>query len=161
MKKSFRLSDKGFSLVELIIVIAIMAVLVGVVGAQVIPYMNNSKKAKDIQILSAIATAGVSAYSFHADSAENVDTMVVTIEAGTGGDVYTCDVTAAQNIADEMKNLVSNNYVTDAHRFFESKEYRATVKIFVTFDFENGHVEVVANDGAADIYNDNSILGRL
>lgn len=32
--------EKGFSLVELIIVMAIMAILVGVVASQVIPYME-------------------------------------------------------------------------------------------------------------------------
>ena len=56
-----KLNNKGFSLVELIIVIAIMAILVGVVGTQVIPYLENSRKAKDQQILSAWNTAAVSA----------------------------------------------------------------------------------------------------
>lgn len=58
--------NKGFSLVELIIVIAIMAILVGVVGTQVVPYLNKSKVAKDQQLLSAFATAAVSAYSMKA-----------------------------------------------------------------------------------------------
>ena len=39
--------NNGFSLVELIIVIAIMAILVGIVGTQVIPYINKSREAKD------------------------------------------------------------------------------------------------------------------
>lgn len=55
--------NKGFSLVELIIVIAIMAILVGIVGTQVIPYINKSKVAKDQQVLNSISTAGVAAYS--------------------------------------------------------------------------------------------------
>ena len=38
-----KLNNKGFSLVELIIVIAIMAILVGVVGTQVIPYLERSR----------------------------------------------------------------------------------------------------------------------
>jgi len=42
-----KLNNKGFSLVELIIVIAIMAILVGVVCPQVIPYLERSRKAKD------------------------------------------------------------------------------------------------------------------
>lgn len=58
-----KLNNKGFSLVELIIVIAIMAILVGVVGSQVIPYLENSRKAKDQQVLSAWNTAAMSAYS--------------------------------------------------------------------------------------------------
>jgi type IV pilus assembly protein PilA len=48
---------KGFSLVELIIVIAIMAILVGVVAATVIPYLEKSRKAKDQQQISDINTS--------------------------------------------------------------------------------------------------------
>ncbi len=63
--------EKGFSLVELIIVIAIMAILVGIVGSQVLPYLNKSREAKDQQILSAWVTAATSAYASNA--AELVD----------------------------------------------------------------------------------------
>ena len=48
--------EKGFSLVELIIVMAIMAILVGVVASQVIPYMEKSRQSKDQQQLSSLAT---------------------------------------------------------------------------------------------------------
>lgn len=53
--------EKGFSLVELIIVMAIMAILVGVVASQVIPYMEKSRQSKDQQQLSSLATNVVSA----------------------------------------------------------------------------------------------------
>lgn len=46
MKKE--MNNKGFSLVELIIVIAIMAVLVGVLAPQYLKYVNNSKVSTDI-----------------------------------------------------------------------------------------------------------------
>ena len=46
--KNEKKDNKGFSLVELIIVIAIMAILVGIVGTQVIPYINKSKIEKVI-----------------------------------------------------------------------------------------------------------------
>lgn len=52
---------KGFSLVELIIVMAIMAILVGVVASQVLPYMEKSRQSKDQQQLSSLATNVVSA----------------------------------------------------------------------------------------------------
>ena len=58
-------SKKGFSLVELIIVIAIMAILVGVVASQVIPYMEKSRKGKDQQQLSSLTTSIVTAVSDH------------------------------------------------------------------------------------------------
>ena len=53
--------EKGFSLVELIIVMAIMAILVGVVASQVIPYMEKSRQSKDQQQISSLATSMVSA----------------------------------------------------------------------------------------------------
>lgn len=49
--------NKGFSLVELIIVIAIMAVLVGVLAPQYLKYVNNSKVSTDISNAQEIATA--------------------------------------------------------------------------------------------------------
>ena len=46
-----KLGNKGFTLVELIIVIAIMAILLGIVGTQVVPYLNRAREAKDLQII--------------------------------------------------------------------------------------------------------------
>lgn len=48
--------NKGFSLVELIIVIAIMAVLVGLLAPQYLKYVNNSKVSTDISNAQEIAT---------------------------------------------------------------------------------------------------------
>lgn len=52
-----RKNNKGFSLVELIIVIAIMAILVGVLAPQFVKYLNKSKTATDIQNAQNIASA--------------------------------------------------------------------------------------------------------
>lgn len=82
-----KLNNKGFSLVELIIVIAIMAILVGVVGTQVIPYLESSRKSKDEQIFSAWNTAAVSAYSMEAGnlnaSAEYKIVATMSVSGGT------------------------------------------------------------------------------
>ena len=56
-KKQKSLTNKGFSLVELIIVIAIMAVLVGVLAPQFIKYVEQSRKSTDIQNAESIKTA--------------------------------------------------------------------------------------------------------
>ena len=42
---------EGFSLVELIIVIAIMAILIGVIALAVIPNIQRSRESKDLQML--------------------------------------------------------------------------------------------------------------
>ena len=56
-KKQKSLTNKGFSLVELIIVIAIMAVLVGVLAPQFLKYVERSRKSTDVQNVASIVTA--------------------------------------------------------------------------------------------------------
>lgn len=160
-----KLNEKGFSLVELIIVIAIMAVLVGVVGTQVIPYMESSRKAKDIQILSSYATAGVMAYTLHAeDVPDDLDDnkLVITITSASGKDVFTASRTECQRIADELRNLVGRDAVTDHEDVFLSKEFEPTEKITVEYDFTDRTIKVLAIDGTGYVINANdNIYGIL
>lgn len=48
---------KGFSMIELIIVIAIMAILVALIGTQLIPYLEKSRESKDRATLDSALTA--------------------------------------------------------------------------------------------------------
>ena len=50
-------NNKGFSLVELIIVIAIMAVLVGVLAPTYLQYVEKSKKSNDVSTVDSIVNA--------------------------------------------------------------------------------------------------------
>ena len=54
MKKT---NNKGFSLVELIIVIAIMAILVGVLAPQYLKYVEKSRVSADMDQLDSVYTA--------------------------------------------------------------------------------------------------------
>ena len=78
MKKLTK-NNKGFSLVELIVVIAIMAVLVGVLAPQLIKYVEKSRQATDIQNCDSIATTLKTYFS----DKENLDgTVTVTVKNG-------------------------------------------------------------------------------
>ena len=50
-------NNKGFSLVELIIVIAIMAILVGVMAPQLIKYIEKTNVSSDTQLADSVKTA--------------------------------------------------------------------------------------------------------
>jgi len=54
-----KLNNKGFSLIELIVVIAIMAVLVGVMAPNVLKYVESSRESADKQIADAVRTAAM------------------------------------------------------------------------------------------------------
>ena len=70
-------NNKGFSLVELIVVIAIMAVLVGVLAPQLIKYVEKSREATDIQNCDSIVSALKSYYS----DKEDKSTITVTLSS--------------------------------------------------------------------------------
>lgn len=90
-------NNKGFSLVELIVVIAIMAVLVGVLAPQLIKYVEKSREATDIQTCDNIATALKTYYAdeeVSATATATATTVTVTLtkaELGTGADTAVKD----------------------------------------------------------------------
>lgn len=83
-------NNKGFSLVELIVVIAIMAVLVGVLAPQLIKYVEKSREATDIQTCDNIATA-LKTYYADEEVAASVTVTLGKIELGTVADTAVKD----------------------------------------------------------------------
>lgn len=71
MKNKKKLNNKGFSLVELIIVIAIMAVLIAVLAPQYMRYVERGRAASDRDNVQAI----VSALQVHAVDTEATETL--------------------------------------------------------------------------------------
>ncbi len=74
-----KMNNKGFSLVELIVVIAIMAVLVGVLAPQFIKYVESSRRSTDVSNAETIRSAVL------ADIADNTITGSGSSSCTTSG----------------------------------------------------------------------------
>lgn len=101
-KKQKSLTNKGFSLVELIIVIAIMAVLVGVLAPQFIKYVEQSRKSTDIQNAENIKTAVL---------ADIADGKITGTNTNAGGDKFTNTMTTSIKTAPTPAGSYKNNKV--------------------------------------------------
>lgn len=83
-RKDKKNDHKGFSLVELIIVIAIMAILVAVLAPQFLQYVSKSRNSTDAQNATAIATALQTYYTTNPTTGS--DTITVSSTGTTAGD---------------------------------------------------------------------------
>lgn len=136
--KNEKKDNKGFSLVELIIVIAIMAILVGIVGTQVIPYINKSKVSKDQQVLNSFSSAAVTAYAENAETMPTTGTITVNVY-GTN----TADSPAATLLAAAIQKNTGYdgpNGLANVKKQFASDAKTMTDDIIIKFDIDGHNV---------------------
>lgn len=151
-KQVKKMNNKGFSLVELIIVMAIMAILVGVVGTQVIPYMNKSKESKDYQVVSSYATAAMTAYTANVTK-ENAPTSATTYKI-YGTTVATGSaVTFADAFITEVRGLTYADPTT-LKAAMGSEEGQKITDIEVTIDPSGRKLTVKAVGPTAGTFDD-------
>lgn len=98
MKKMSQKNNKGFSLVELIVVVAIMAVLMGILVPTLVKNVEKSKKQKDASAIEEIRS-----------------TMVTTLADPTYSDIEATIVYDSTTIdVDNPKTITAVNPITDA-----------------------------------------------
>ena len=139
MKKA---NNQGFSLVELIIVIAIMAVLIGVLAPQFIKYVERSRVQKDESAVEEVRNAVEIALSN-----DNVYQQFTTLLGATGTTMtvtipdnaaMTTNPATATGVTNELLQEITDT-VTDIIDF-TSNDYAGGAEITITLDRGTGSV---------------------
>lgn len=128
--KEMKKNNKGFSLVELIVVIAIMVVLIAVLGSAILGYVDKSKYSKDMSALDSLSSA-VKAYAV--DPNANY----------TSGKEYTLKELMGTDTYNVIKNILKET-------FPDGTNFSASSEAFKGVTTEK--IKVTINDGAVSIY---------
>ena len=133
MKKTQKkLGNKGFSLVELIVVIAIMAVLVGVLAPTLIKNIEKSREAKDAQNVEQIKSAcevALQNETVYQNTVDSSDVVLVQFSSDvasvTGGSDFSSELEGIMKVGGTK--LTSKKYKGAAIQFIVNKDGQVSV----------------------------------
>lgn len=131
---------EGFSLIELIIVIAIMAILIGIVALAVIPYLEKSRVGKDQQTVDTVYSA------FQATLADQKITEDATVTIPSSG-AATGEGAANAAFIEAMAKALNAENASDISSGTAGKLESADAKdkgITCTYTKSSGKIEVFA-----------------
>lgn len=118
MKKQKSMGNKGFSLVELIIVIAIMAILVGVMAPQLLKYVERTRVSADTQVADTVRTAVVTSLMD-----PQVDDAPSTKAYATLNELY-ADTSASPKFVAAVKEVLNETNADKVNANLKSKAYK-------------------------------------
>lgn len=144
MKKS----NKGFSLVELIIVIAIMAILAAAIAPALIRYIDKSRKADDVQFFGQINTAASAALA-NEDAYEAVAASIGTTNAVWTGTFDNTGAVTNPSDSDEFVKEV-NSTVGTGNKLKYTKGAKNTTQKNITVVIDADE-KVHVNVGGAEV----------
>lgn len=137
-----KLNNKGFSLVELIIVIAIMAVLIGVLAPQYLKYVEKSRESADLDNYQAFISA-IEVYAADPNhTLTSGEVITFTKNSGATSSVSGASNNAAAALTDSGMTL--GNIVMRSDKY--TKPSTGTGSATITINITNGVVSFSFNN---------------
>ena len=137
------MKNKGFSLVELIIVIAIMAILAAAIAPALIRYIDKSRRADDVTAAGTVETAVVTALAnekIYDNIVGSTDSTVVAVWENKG---FSFNSAAGTTFEDEFKSSLPDG-ASIKYKKEGAKSYTAVttsdgqVKVYISKDKNGG-----------------------
>lgn len=138
-----KMNNKGFSLVELIIVIAIMAILIAVLAPQYLRYVEKSRLQADNSAIGEVANAVKIAAAD--DTINNLLASGDTVTLPTTAGNVTCTVSALQT---ELNNVVGDNVQLKSNTYTKGGATLPTVAVSID---SNGVAVVTGNNYISEV----------
>ncbi|MCR5232901.1 MAG: prepilin-type N-terminal cleavage/methylation domain-containing protein [Lachnospiraceae bacterium] len=140
-----KMNNKGFSLVELIIVIAIMAILIAVLAPQYLRYVEKSRLQADNSTLGEVANAvKVAAANDSINNEIKTNKPTITISDTTAGKAT---VSTGAKLQAELDKVVGTNLI------LKSNSYKGKAPVI--------QAEVTSADGVCVVYSDANYLPEV
>jgi len=139
-------NNKGFTLVELIIVMAIMAILVGAIAPQVVKYVEKAREAKDVQVLSTVYTAvetviaSESSSATLADYSGSLDGWSLEDEVDK---LLSTDMNTSDNIVKKCKSSIATKAGATAGTYANA--------VYIAYDADSGYIGVYLASAEIDV----------
>ena len=149
--KNVKTNNKGFSLVELIIVIAIMAILIGVLAPQYMKYVEKSRVSADKDILDGVYNAVTTAFA-------DPD-LVATAPTPPSSGWSNVSITSSAGYYEEVLDTLKVASMTDVQSSLKSKISKAASNaINVQIDSKGNFRVFVGGSTAAAVKSGTAIV---
>lgn len=135
------MKNRGFSLIELIIVIAIMAALSGALAPLLVRYINKTRLSADIDTGKALATALMSAVA---------DETVKDAASGYGGGPHPVSQIGDGAFKDSVSSVLGTDELVGKSKKDVDGNAFPHPEFYYTLDLETGKVEVYYGDTSGD-----------
>ncbi len=137
-------NNKGFTLTELIIVIAIIGILAGQLAPQYLSYVERARESNDVQIATQIIRAATVAIADPVSGMDSGRLATFTISKDTGVMSVTVNPSAGTGIHDRMRDIINGVMGTTVYSW-ESETANKENLVF-SIDSETGQLTILSEE---------------